>query len=325
MYDIVIIGGGPAGLSAAITARSHNKDVLVISNAIADNPLAASKLVNNYPGMPQATGLEILQAMHTQAQELGVLFLQARAISIVPIHCAFSVTTSSDYVETRSLIIACGASSGGKPIKGELELLGRGVSYCTTCDGMLYRSSTVLIAGLSAEAVEEANFMAELGATVHFISKKAVTGLDLRIQQYVGELTAIEGDDTAVSHVVLSEYAPDNSESNYSESSQKNASTVYGRKKDKNVNEVTLDVDGVFVLRPGVAPANMLSSLETEKGYIKVDAEMKTNIEGIFAAGDCTGRPLQIAKAVGQGQIAVLSAVICLLEGIGNCSCCSLY
>lgn len=329
VHDLIVVGGGPAGLSAAITARARNKDVLVVSNPVEENPLAASKLVENYPGMPKATGLHILETMHAQAHEMGARFLQARVISIIPMEGTesvpptFSVTTSGDFVEARSIILACGASSGGRPIKGEREFLGRGVSYCATCDGMLYRSSTVLIVGLSPEAVDEAGFMAELGATVHFIASKAPAGLDGRIHMHVGKVLSIEGDALGVTHVNISERpfaspsgaeqaeqgngAADGLQADRAENAQETDETADGFQAESV--EVKLEVNGVFILRPGVAPANMLASLGMKNGYIKVDGDMRTNVKGVFAAGDCTGKPLQIAKAVGQGLTAVLSAV----------------
>ncbi|MDR1088415.1 MAG: NAD(P)/FAD-dependent oxidoreductase [Coriobacteriales bacterium] len=308
MYDIAIIGGGPAGLSAAITARARNKEVLIISNPAEENPLAASKLVDNYPGMPGATGLHLLTTMHAQAHRAGTKFLQARAISVVPmsggepLQTSFSVTTSSDYVEARSLIIACGAASGGKPLKGEREYLGRGVSYCATCDGMLYRSSTVLIAGLSHEAADEADFMAELGATVHYVAEDLPPSLDARVQRHRGRLLAIEGDSLGVTHARIAERPAESPRGPELE----NKTTASLRDEPK---ELELAVHGVFILRPGIALTTLLPSLATDGGYLKVDAQMRTNLEGVFAAGDCTGRPLQVAKAVGEGQVAVLSAV----------------
>lgn len=308
MHDIAIIGGGPAGLSAALTARARNKDVLIISNPAEENPLAASKLVDNYPGMPGATGLHILTTMHVQAHRAGAKFLQARAISVVPMasgepaQTSFSITTSSDYVEARSLILACGASSGGKPLPGELEYLGRGVSYCATCDGMLYRSSTVLIAGLSHEAADEADFMAELGATVHYVARAMPPGLDARIHRHTGKILSIKGDALGVTHARIAERPADSPRG--PELEKRTSESL----RDEP-NEVELEVHGVFILRPGIAPTSLLASLATEGGYLKTDAQMHTNVEGVFAAGDCTGRPLQIAKAVGEGQVAVLSAV----------------
>ncbi|MCL2807847.1 MAG: FAD-dependent oxidoreductase [Coriobacteriia bacterium] len=287
LYDIVIIGGGPAGLSAAITARARNKRTLIVSNPKEKNPLASSLLVENYPGMKAVTGLHLLKTMHTQAEELGAEILEARALSIVPLQDRFMVTTSKDVIEGRTILIACGASSGGKSFEGEAEYLGRGVSYCATCDGMLYRSATVLIVGLSDEAAEEANFMAEICETVHFVASKIPEGLDERIQKHSGRLLSIKGNALGVTSAIVSE-------------------RPYRSAEPTTTN---LDVNGIFILRPGVAPTNMLSTLETEEGFIKVDSNMHTNIEGVFAAGDCTGKPMQVAKAVGQGQIAVFSAV----------------
>ncbi len=301
-YDIIIIGGGPAGLSAAITARARNKEVLVISNPAQENPLAASQLVDNYPGMPGATGLHILTSMHEQAHRLGTHFLQARTISVLPLQGSFSVTTSSDVVQARSVIIACGASSGGKPIEGEIEYLGRGVSYCATCDGMLYRSSTVLVAGLSAEAAEEADFLAELGATVHYVARELPSHLDSRVYRHSGKILAIEGDALGVTQVRIAARPADSPQG-----AELERETMESLRDEPT--EIELKVNGVFIIRPGVAPTNLLPTLETENGYIKVDASMRTNITGVFAAGDCTGKPLQIAKAVGQGQTAVLAAV----------------
>lgn len=291
MYDIIIIGGGPAGLSAAITARARNKEVLVISNLPQENPLAASKLIDNYPGMPGATGLHLLKTMTSHAQDLGAKFLHARAISILPVQTdspqasSFSVTTSSDFVESKSVIIASGAARGSKALEGELEYLGRGVSYCATCDGMLYRNATVAVAGLSPEALDEANFLAEIGATVHYVAKEIPSGLDARIYPHTGNILSIEGDALGVTHVRIKA----------------------GPSEVKEEN--TIAVGGVFVLRPSIAPTSLLPSLELSEGYIKVDRSMRTSVEGVFAAGDCVGKPLQVAKAVGEGQIAVLSAV----------------
>jgi len=302
-YDIVIIGGGPAGLSAAITARARNKKVLVVSNHRKSSPLAASHLVENYPGMHSASGLHILDTMHSQAEKLGAEFLEARVLSILPTQDSFMVTTSSDALECRAVIIACGASSG-KPIKGEPEYLGRGVSYCATCDGMLYRAGTVLIVGLTEDAFEEANFMAELGAKVHFVAKEIPEGLDQRVQTHAGKLIAIEGDVLGVTHAVLQERALGGETAAKDDSASKDDPAA-----KPATTETSLELNGIFILRPGIAPTSMLSTLETENNFIKVDTSMHTNIGGVFAAGDCTGKPMQIAKAVGEGQVAVLSAV----------------
>ena len=305
-HDIIIVGGGPAGLSAAITARARNKRVLVVSNPLDKNPLAASKRVVNYPGLPAASGLQILEEMSKQAMALGAEALQARVLSILPSQDGFDVATSSDSLQSRTVIICCGQASGGKPYKGEAEYLGRGVSYCATCDGMLYKQATVLIAGHTDEAVAEANFMAEIGATVHYLASKLPENLEPHIIRHSGKLLAIEGDALGVTHAVISEQPRARSASSQNRSELE-------LELELELEQAKLDVNAVFILRPGIAPANLLMGLELENGFIKVDARMHTNVKGVFAAGDCTGQPMQIAKAVGEGQLAVLSAVDYLL------------
>jgi thioredoxin reductase (NADPH) len=358
MYDIAIIGGGPAGLSAAITARARNKNVAVLSNPAQENPLARSQLVENYPGMPQASGLDILTVMHGQAHALGAQLMQARVVSVLPISPGvsavlasgegrpgkelddealdderaskkpsngalgigqsgtepddealgndgaktiphFSLITSDTVIEARSVIVACGAASGGKPFFGEQEYLGRGVSYCATCDGRLYRSAVVLVVGLSAEAVDEANFLAELGATVHYLARKLSPELDRRIFRHQGRLLRIRGDASSVTHCLISERTD----------SPVTASNT------TNLLEREIACSGVFLLRPGITPDNLLPGLALQGGYIGVDATMRTNVAGVFAAGDCVGKPLQVAKAVGQGQLAAFAAVDYLEHG----------
>jgi len=323
VYDIAIIGAGPAGLSAGITARARNKNTIIISNKLQDNPLAKSKLVDNYPGMPGVSGLELLTAMAEHADSLGCEFMQARVITILPLEVAgttsFFITTSGEVVEARTVIIALGSSAGGKPIEGELEFLGRGVSYCATCDGMLFRNSDVCVVGLSSEAFEEAEFLAEIGANVHYLAaskkdrallaaddKDADTKLPDNLVVRKATACAIEGDALGVTGVRVKEaLAVDNNAGNAGAVGEVGNS----HPSNNDTVETIIPCQGVFVLRSSVAPTLLLATLELEGSFIKVDARMRTNVAGVFAAGDCTGKPLQVAKAVGEGQIACFSAV----------------
>ncbi|MDR2714079.1 MAG: NAD(P)/FAD-dependent oxidoreductase [Coriobacteriales bacterium] len=314
-YDIAIIGAGPAGLSAGITARARNKETIIISNKFENSPLAKSKIVDNYPGMPHTSGFEMLDTMTAQARNLGCAFMNARVITVLPIKNAdtttFSITTGSEVVEAKALIMATGSSTGAKAIDGETEYLGRGVSYCATCDGMLFRNAIVCLIGLSSDAEEEALFLAELGATVHYIvpeesaaaaseasatesaaesnAKGNAESADKinqpNITTYTATVLAIEGDALGVTGVRIKE-----------------ADT-------EGDLETTIPCQGVFILRPSVAPSSLLSALEIKDDFIQTDAAKKTNLAGVFAAGDCTGKPHQIAKAVGEGQLACFSAV----------------
>ena len=297
MYDIAIIGAGPAGFSAGITARAHNKHTVIISNKPQDNPLAKSTLVENYPGMPSTSGLNLLTTMAKQTQTLGCEFMHARVIAILPVTenktTRFAITAGNDYIEAKSLILAVGAGVASKLFEGELEFLGRGVSYCAVCDGMLFRNSTVCVVGLSAEAFGEARLLAELGATVYYLVPKQTKDFkapDFKIpaNMYIREavVRAIEGDALGITGVRIRE------------------------KADGHNKESVISCQGVFVLRPSIAPVSLLASLDLENGgLIKTDKRMHTNVSGVFAAGDCTGKPFQIAKAVGEGQIACFSAV----------------
>ena len=255
-YDLLVVGGGPAGLTAAIHARARNKSVLVISNDPAASPLGKAPEMANYPGLPGVTGKELLDRLLAQAKDLGAELRPGRALSVMPMGKSVMVSVGNDAVEGSAVILALGVSRAA-PLKGEAELLGRGVSYCATCDGMFYRNKSVVCAGDAPNFEEEVEFLRSIGCQV---AVKRLAGLSI-----LGEG---KGEDTPC--------------------------------------------DGVFLLRASIAPAHLAPGLELADGYIKVDGRMATNLRGVYAAGDCTGQPLQLAKAVGQGQTAAHFA----LEGL---------
>jgi thioredoxin reductase (NADPH) len=287
MYDIIVIGAGPAGLSAAITSRARDKKVLVVSNKPQESALAKAKHVDNYPGLPQSSGLQILERMIAHARDLRVDFVYERVISVLPVGECFTVATGGANFDARAIILATGTHLG-KPFKGEEEFLGRGVSYCATCDGMLYRGQTVCVVGLNAEARDEANFLAGIGAKVTFLTKKtaskeATLGLDENITVAEGAVVEIKGDMMGVSEL------------------------VYRDARDRSVKSIPCT--GVFVLRSCITPDALMAGLKLADGSVAVDHTMSTSMTGVFAAGDCVGRPLQVAIAVGEGQRACFSAV----------------
>jgi len=282
VYDIVVIGAGPAGLSAAITARARNKNVAILSNKPQDSPLAKAARVDNYPGLPQISGRDLLEQMLNHALDLGVTLEYKKAVSILPFGDTFSISAGEDIIEAKTVILATGAQVA-KPFAGEGEYLGRGVSYCATCDGMLYRNTRVCVVGLSEDAVEEANFLAEIGCEVVFLAKKAPQGLSDGIRAIQGSVAEIRGDGLGVTEVVVKPAGAHTTE--------------------------TLSVRGIFILRPSIAPDALIAGLRLNNGYVAVDAAMKTGVPGVFAAGDCVGKPLQISKATGEGQLACFSAV----------------
>lgn len=272
-YDIIVLGSGPAGLAAAIAARGRDKSVLVIGNRWQDSPLAKAERVDNYLGLPGLTGTEMLDTFYRHALGMGVEFVVGKAISLMAWN-GFMITVGSQVYEGKALILAPGVVRQAK-YPGEEEYLGRGVSYCATCDGMLYRGKPVTVVGRSSDAPHEANYLKSLGCQVTYVSPQPPVGLEKDIPYVKAGRLAIRGEQT-----------------------------VTGLEADGAL----IPCSGVFILRQAVAPTDLLPTLETEAGYIKVDRRMATNVEGVFAAGDCTGVPLQVSKAVGEGHVAALSA-----------------
>ena len=272
-YDIIILGSGPAGLAAAVAARGRNKSVLVAGNPWQDSPLARAERVDNYPGLPGRTGLALLEELYRHASGLGADFVVGKVLALLAWN-GFSLTVGSQVHQGRALILAPGVVRAAK-YPGEAEYLGRGVSYCATCDGMLYRNRPVTVVGLAPDAPREANYLHSLGCQVVYVSPQKPQGLD-------GDIPYVKAGKLAV----------------------KGEKTVTGLEADGAL----LPCAGVFILRRAVAPSDLLPTLETEEGVIRVDRRMATNLSGVFAAGDCTGGPLQVSKAVGEGHVAALSA-----------------
>ena len=260
-YDLLVVGGGPAGLTAAIHARARDKSVLVISHEPTASPLCKAPRMANYPGLPNVTGLELVERLVAQAKELGAEFKTGRALSVMPMGNSVMVSVENDAVEGQAVVLALGVSRAA-PLKGEVELLGRGVSYCATCDGMFYRDKAVVCAGDAPNFKEEVEFLRSIGCRV---TETKLAGLEILGEAKVTGVRTASGEE--------------------------------------------IPCDGVFLLRSSIAPARLVPGLELVDGYIKVDERMSTGLRGVYAAGDCTGQPLQLAKAAGQGQIAAHFAV----------------
>nr|WP_325297516.1 NAD(P)/FAD-dependent oxidoreductase [uncultured Dysosmobacter sp.] len=259
-YEVLVIGGGPAGLSAALNVRARGRSVLVVSNPLEENPLWRAEKVDNYLGLPGLSGRQLLTAMRRHAEGAGAEFREGKALNAVRMGDTWYVSVGSDMENARAIVLAAGVARG-KKFPGEAEFLGRGVSYCATCDGMLYRGRSVAVLGYSDTARREAEFLSGIGCSVTYFDRPrdcAIAGTD--------KVTAVTCDGE------------------------------------------TVPVDGVFLLRPTMAPADLFPGLAVEDGYVAVDGRMATNLPGVFAAGDCTGGPLQVSKAAGDGLVAGQSA-----------------
>ena len=265
-FEILVLGGGPAGLSAALNAHARGRSALVVSNPPEENPLWKAGRVDNYPGLPGVSGRALLSAMRRQAEEAGVEFVTGRVLSALPVMGSWFISVGQEMYNARAVVLATGVARG-KKFPGEAEFLGRGVSYCATCDGMLYRGKPVAVLGYSDSARREADFLREIGCSVTYFHRPRTC--------------TIQGGSTVESVTCDGE---------------------------------TVDAAGVFLLRPAMAPADLFPGLELDNGYVAVDRRMATNLPGLFAAGDCTGGPLQVAKAVGEGLIAGQSAAAYVKE-----------
>ena len=271
LFDIAVVGAGPAGYSAAINARKREKTVVVIGQNT--GWLSRAERIDNYPGLPGVSGPAMLESMKSQALDMGAQMKSGVVHQIIPMGESFALSLGADFVEARRVILCTGAKQP-RMLPGEEKLLGRGVSYCGTCDGMLYRGKDVAVIGQSHEAVSEANFLASVCRTVTYFGA-ADDALDGRIEVRSKKPQAILGD-----------------------------TRVTGLQAD----DTAFAFDGVFIFREAVALSSLIPGLEMDGAFIRVDRQMRTNLPGVFAAGDCTGLPLQAAKAVGEGCIAALAA-----------------
>ena len=169
-YDVLVIGGGPAGLSAAQNVRARGKTALVVSNPLEENPLWKAKEVDNYLGLPRLSGAELLTAFQRHAESSGAEFLEGRALSALRSGESWYVSVGNTMVQGKAVVLAAGVVRG-KKLPGEAELLGRGVSYCATCDGMLYRGKRVAVLGWTPSAEKEAAFLEGIGCQVLYLDK----------------------------------------------------------------------------------------------------------------------------------------------------------
>ncbi len=260
LFDVLIIGGGAAATSAAMTLSNRGKSILVVSNKPESSSLYKAEKITNYPGVPPMSGAELTELFFSQLKDTGAVIIEGRALSVLPMDDSFGVAVGSDYYMARSIILTAGITRE-KLYPGEAEFLGRGVSYCATCDGMLYRGKTVAVIGGGEEACHDADFLDGIGCKVLRFPKPGrfeISGGEK------AETLRFSGEDHAV--------------------------------------------DCVFIIKETVSVTQLVSGLRYENGGIVVNRRMATDVPGVFAAGDCTGKPLQLAKAVGEGNVAALSA-----------------
>ena len=259
-----------------MTARLRGLSALVIAPRQQTSWLSRTERIDNYPGQPEVSGAALLDTFSKQALAMGVEEREGLVRQILPTDDGFMILVESDVVEAKTILLAMGAARPSL-LPGEEELVGAGVSYCATCDGMLYRGKRLAVLSASAEGAEESLFLEKIASEMDYYPLKPhqTEGLPPRVQIY------------------------------------KEQPLTLSRRPEGicvQTKENTRCYDGVFVFRSAVSLSMLLSDLQTEGAFIPVDRGMRTNIPGVFAAGDCTGKPLQVAKAVGEGNVAAISA-----------------
>ncbi|MFR5101393.1 MAG: NAD(P)/FAD-dependent oxidoreductase [Christensenellaceae bacterium] len=275
MLDCIIVGSGIAGISAALTLKANGKNFMLLGSPDLSVKISRAECIRNYPGLSSVTGREFARALKKQLAEAEISVTDERVSGVYAMGGKFAVLTQSGVsFESKTVILATGVESV-KRLEGEEEFLGRGVSYCATCDGFLYKGKTIGVLSTSKRFEHEVEYLAKLAGKVYLMP----------MYKDVGD---------------------------FSENVEKIIKMPLAVKGEKKVNRLVfkdgeLPVDGVFLLKESISPAVLVGGLEMSEGHVAVARDMSTNLKGCFAAGDCTGRPYQYAKAAGEGNIAAHS------------------
>lgn len=291
MYDVIIMGAGPAGMTAAIyTGRAWLKTLILESTVVGGNA-AIADWVDNYPGFPEGIlGSELMDNFRQQAERFGAEIKLEEVTGLTAAPEGKKVTTTAGEYTARAIIIATGAQRRELGIEGEQEYLGRGVSYCATCDGAFFKDSPVAVVGGGESALKEALYLADIASKVYLVHRRegfraSQDTIDKilkndKIERKLNRIIKRVEGDSLMRRIILQDL--------------------------QSQAEEALEVEGLFVSIGLVADTAFAGGLiQTEDGYIVTDEDMQTSVEGIFAAGDIRSKRMrQIASAVGDGALA---------------------
>ena len=296
--DLIVIGAGPAGLTAGMYAARAGMDTLVIEKVVPGGQMATAHNIKNYPGFPEGIGgMELAELMKVHAENLGTDIKNLDEVKKVEKDGDdFKVTTSQGQYKAKAVIIATGLYRKKLGVPGEKEFRGKGVSYCATCDGPFFKDRGTVVIGSGTHAVSEAIYLSDIAGEVKLVMKRdhpIITQKDTENQLKESKVELVPG--TEVLEILGEEMA----------------SGI--RVKDISTNEErTIETDGIFIETgrlPNIALLEGMDVKTDEKGYIITDEKQETNVKGLYAAGDvCKGKVKQVGTAVGQGSIAALSA-----------------
>ena len=294
MYDIIIIGAGPAGLTSAIFGARANKKILVLETKTYGGQIINATKIDNYPGMPHTNGVEFATNLYNQAKDSGVDIIFEKAIKMENTSDIKTVFTTNNEYKCKSIIIATGADKRKLGIDGEERLIGKGISYCATCDGMFFKDKIVAVAGGGDAALKDAEYLSDICSTVYLIHRR----------------DEFRGSEQLVSSL--------REKSNIKFILNTNVISIDGDEKLESIDVKNLSgeikkiqLDALFIAI-GQVPETSNLVIELEKnnlGYIIAGEDTKTNIEGVFVAGDVREKKLrQLTTAVSDGSLAAVMA-----------------
>lgn len=278
-YDIAIIGTGPAGISAAITAKLRNKNIILFGNKDLSDKINKAHSIKNYTGLPNVTGEELATALKNHLNDLDIEITEKRVNAVYSMGEYFALQVGKEMIESKSLIIATGVTAS-KTLENEDEFLGGGVSYCATCDAHFCKGKDVAVIAYAKEAEEDALFLSEVCSSIKYFPLYDISN---EIFDKYGNIQIIK---------------------------DKPIGFAGNMKAEKIICEnSSYDAFSTFVVRNNISADKLVPGLKTDGTHIIVDLQMETNIKGLFACGDIAGKPYQYIKSAGQGNIAALSAV----------------
>lgn len=294
MYDVIILGAGPAGLTAGIYAARGGLNAVIVESKAVGGQAALTAEIENYPGFESVSGFELVSLIQAQCERLGVAFVYDNPVNVSLDGNIKSVETAySGVLEARAVILATGAMPRTLGLPRESALMGGGVSYCATCDGAFFKGKAVAVVGGGNTAAEDALYLEKFASSVTLIHRRDVLRADAILAKRIAESTVKVAWDSVVTQL--------NGENKLSSVTLKNVKT--GELSD-------LPVSGLFVAVGQTPATEGLKGVELDGGYIVTDEEMHTSLPGVFAAGDVRKKTLrQVVTATADGAIAAESAI----------------
>jgi len=292
-YDLIIIGGGPAGLTAGVYARRGGLNVLIVENQAVGGQMSRTLEIENYPGFPTVNGFQLAMSMQEQCTTLGIEFAYGNIENLDLDGKDKKLTIDGEEYSSKAVIIATGTTPTYLNIKGEKEFAGRGVSYCAVCDGGFFKDKNVIVVGGGNTALEDAMYLQRFAKTVYLAHRRDEYRASKILVDKLNESNVKQ-----LKSSVIDEIVGDNK-------------VTKVKVKNLKTNAISdINMDGVFVAVGQTPTASLFNVKKNERGYILVDQEMKTSINGVFAAGDVTEKQIrQIVTACSDGAIAAESAL----------------